>query len=640
MRQRAGSFLRSHQPAAEAFQKAIACHGQGRLSEAERYYQAVLAIDDRHFPSVHGLGVIRLQQGRHADAAPIFGRAINLNRKSAEAHHHLAVALTGIGRPQEAVGSFKRALAINPNFAEAHDGLGHSLQMLDRAEEAITEHEIALRLKPSYATAHNNLANALQKLGRSEAAIAHYEKALALWPTYPEAHNNLGMTLAKLGRLETAVTHYEKALASNPRYVHAHTNLGIVLAALERNDEAIVHYQKALALDPANGDVYDRLGRLLLRIGRADKALECYQQLIALQPDLADAHNGLGVALETIGRMDEAVHAFEKAIAVAPRKGTGYCNLVAAKRLTADDPHFASMQGLAREIGSLGVDDQITLRFALSKVFDQLGDCAQSFGHLIEGNRLAISAHREDLRRAAERERMLLARLRANELPAASDDARYPISLFILGPSRSGKTTMERLVGILEGVEGGSENPVVDVAIHRTFQRAGLPPSNYFELLPAEFHSLCCSFYLEELARRAGSARVVTNTHPARIGDAALVAGAFPNVRFICMKRNLEDNILRIFQHRYERGNFYSYDLKAAREHVSWYNDMIDLLAAKIPQVVRIIRYEDMVADPAAALRVAAELCELSVTAGVLPAVGDDRGCAEPYRALLAAAWE
>lgn len=60
------------------------------------------------------------------------------------------------------------------------------------------------------------------------------------------------------------------------------------------------------------------------------------------------------------------------------------------------------------------------------------------------------------------------------------------------------------------------------------------------------------------------------------------------------------------------------------------------LLVEKFPRFVRVIRYEEMVADPAAALRVAADLCGLAVPEQPVPAVGDDRGCAEPYRQFLA----
>ncbi len=64
---------------------------------------------------------------------------------------------------------------------------------------------------------------------------------------------------------------------------------------------------------------------------------------------------------------------------------------------------------------------------------------------------------------------------------------------------------------------------------------------------------------------------------------------------------------------------------------------MMDLLAEKFPDIVRVIRYEEMVTDPPAALRAAAELCGLPMVHGPLPALGDDRGCAEPYRQLMAA---
>ena len=50
--------------------------------------------------------------------------------------------------------------------------------------------------------------------------------------------------------------------------------------------------------------------------------------------------------------------------------------------------------------------------------------------------------------------------------------------------------------------------------------------------------------------------------------------------------------------------------------------------------------YEEMIADPAGALRVAADLCGLPMRDGPLPALGDDRGCAEPYRQFMAAALE
>jgi hypothetical protein len=67
---------------------------------------------------------------------------------------------------------------------------------------------------------------------------------------------------------------------------------------------------------------------------------------------------------------------------------------------------------------------------------------------------------------------------------------------------------------------------------------------------------------------------------------------------------------------------------------------MIDLLTEKFPAIARVVHYEDIAVDPMGALRGAAELCGLPMPDGTAPALGDDRGCAQPYRTFMAAARE
>jgi Sulfotransferase family len=105
--------------------------------------------------------------------------------------------------------------------------------------------------------------------------------------------------------------------------------------------------------------------------------------------------------------------------------------------------------------------------------------------------------------------------------------------------------------------------------------------------------------------------------------------------RFVFLKRDVEDNMLRIYMRKYRSGNPYAYNLKATRDHILWYHQMMDLMAEKFPDIVRVIGYDEMVADPAAALRTAAELCGLPMPTGPLPTIGGDRGCAAPYRDFM-----
>ena len=196
---------------------------------------------------------------------------------------------------------------------------------------------------------------------------------------------------------------------------------------------------------------------------------------------------------------------------------------------------------------------------------------------------------------------------------------------------------MERLVGLLDGVKRGYENPCVDNAISRTYQSAGLLTSFTLAHLPPQFYPQVRENYVKEMLRRSGSARVFTNTHPGYINECARLAATMPNVRLIFVKRNVDDLVLRIFMRHFRRGNAYAYSLKAAREHVEWFHNMMDLIAKKLPSITRVVHYEDIVAEPDRAVAIAAELCGLPPPRISVSSVGDDRGCSEPYRELMAA---
>jgi hypothetical protein len=62
---------------------------------------------------------------------------------------------------------------------------------------------------------------------------------------------------------------------------------------------------------------------------------------------------------------------------------------------------------------------------------------------------------------------------------------------------------------------------------------------------------------------------------------------------------------------------------------------MMDEVAKKFPDIVRVIAYEDMIADPRRALTEVAELCGVKMPDGDLPELGDDRGAAAPYQELM-----
>ena len=419
------------------------------------------------------------------------------------------------------------------------------------------------------------------------------------------------------------------------------TALSGVYLRLGAREMAARTLEQARQINPQDPAILLTLGEIYREEREYELARDAYRQALALEADLGPAAVGLGMVCSSLGFYAEAAEIFERLIKRGMRTLgplSGLANLPAS---VVSIDVLSQLDSVVRDENKAEFENSAA--FIRAAALDKAGRHAQAWEYLGPANRTHFLAKRVELTEETARQRASLEWLRENPVVTTDGSSRgggQAISLFILGPSRSGKTTIEKLVATLNGVKRGYENRIVENAIRRAFQSAALITSELFENLPLSLYPQCCDIYLEELVRRAGSARVFTNTHPAHIYDAARIVRAFPNVRFIFVKRNLEDVTLRIYMRKYGGGNAYAYDLTTIRDHVVWYYQMIDLLAEQLSDNVRVINYEDMVADPSAALRTAAELCGLPMTKGPLPVVGDDRGCAAPYRQMMAAVLE
>src|SRR5689334_19715529 len=103
---------------AGAFNEAMAHHRSGRLVEAEIGYRRILERHPDQFDTLHLLGVVHHQRGKHAEAVAQIDAALRLDPTSAAAHSNRGSSLEALGRLDEALASYERALAIRPAQAE------------------------------------------------------------------------------------------------------------------------------------------------------------------------------------------------------------------------------------------------------------------------------------------------------------------------------------------------------------------------------------------------------------------------------------------------------------------------------------------------------------------------------------------
>jgi hypothetical protein len=276
-----------------------------------------------------------------------------------------------------------------------------------------------------------------------------------------------------------------------------------------------------------------------------------------------------------------------------------------------------------------------TYLFARATALDRAGQYDAAWELMVKANRMVSQSLKTALVADVNRREDGMRRLRnmspARLLPHQPD---LPISLFILGPSRSGKTVLENLLAAQAGVKPGCEDPIVEIAIRRTLQNAGLPPATALPAIPKSLLPAFRKTYLDELGRRAGTRKVFTITVAERIEDIAILASEIPNVRIAIVGRDPDDNALRIFMTKYMQGNAYAYALGSIRNYLAWYNDMSLLVCERFPAIARAVRYEEIVSAPSHALADVSVLCDIQVTSATNSTVFNDVGCARNYSSI------
>lgn len=484
-------------------------------------------------------------------------------------------------------------------------------------------------------------AERLRQSGQTDKALAICEQLVKQHPRYMGALHTLGLLCADRRDYPRALGFLVRAAMLNPRHWRTLTALSNVYLKLDAPEMAAQVLEAARKINPEDAGILSTLGEIYHSQREYELAAETFSKALSLDRTLWAADMRLGQCCVHLGQYAEAAAALEN---VAKRRTTSINPLL----WLADLPPAFVKPGLLSRIDKAvqgehrdKADFESSVYFARAAVLDKTGRHAEAWKYLVAGNRTMFGAKRDECTKAFQLQQEILERVRNSRFKVrggVSGQGKNAISLFILGPSRSGKTTMEKLVSAINGVKRGYENPIAENAVRHAFQDDGFLTSELYEYLPRELEKSCREIYLDDLEYRVGSARVFTNTHPGRLADAARIAAIVPNVRFIFVKRNLDDITLRIYMKKYAEGFSFSYDIEAIHSYVTWYYRMIDMLAEKFPKISLVIQYEDMIADPAAALNSAAELCGLELLEVTLPEIGDDRGCAEPYRAFMASA--
>jgi tetratricopeptide (TPR) repeat protein len=540
------------------------------LHGAEQAYRRMLTVQPRHFRTLCGLAMVRLQLGDIGDAEMLLGQAAEAADQVADAPLLLGQAFASLGdccrrlgRHQDAIAHYRRALSIHPETSGVLLNLGGCHQAVAQLEPAIQAFHQALAQDPHLAEAHYNLGNIYLEMNNWAAAVSHYERAIAERPGFPQAHNNLANALQKYGRQADAIAHYDEAIRIDPHYTAAFRNRADALRTVNRFDDAIASYRSALAIAPADAAMLNHLATTLSIVGRLDEASRAYEAALAIEPD------NIGIQL----------------------------NYAAIRRFVRDDPRLPRLQTLARRESTLSERERITLHFTLGRAYADIGDGERSLQHLHAGNALERRRFNYDETLALqqfERIRRIFTRelLEARSGRGVASDA----PVFVIGMPRSGTSLIEQILASHPRVHGAGEvNHLAAAVASLTERRRGDYPEMLADLTDDELRALG-NTYLDHLS--GVSADRIVDKMPANFLFAGLIHILFPNAKIIHVKRNPIDTCLSCYSLLFAEPQPFAYDLGELGRYYNAYDALMRHWRSVLPEGVMLeVTYEDVVRD-------------------------------------------
>ena len=213
----------TERPYMAELEAAILHHRAGRLNEATRAYQHILAQYADCADAHNLLGTIARTRGDCTTALAHFEAAIDINPNEATFYYHKAVALQDERHYLAARDAYLHTLELAPKHVSALENLGIVYAKLGDATTALVTLERALKLTPDAPQLLANYAEVLRVDHQLTAAAAAARRAILLAPDLLLARRNLAATLYKLGDIPGTRAALQPVLAADPLDYRSHS---------------------------------------------------------------------------------------------------------------------------------------------------------------------------------------------------------------------------------------------------------------------------------------------------------------------------------------------------------------------------------------------------------------------------------
>ena len=560
-------------------------------------YQKALQLNPNHTDAYNNMGMALYDKGRFDEAVESYQKAIKLEPSFADAHYNLGNALKQTGDLKQAIESYEASLAINPNDAEVLLSYGNALKDYGDFDQATEVYAKVLKVDPSLTAAQTNMDNAIKEKAEIDKNVADYARIIKLEISSAEVVSMTGTFLKAKGYLDAAIDSYEQAIKIKPDYADAYSNMGVALKDKGDLDAAIDSYKHAVKIKPDFAEAYSNMGVALKDKGELDAAIDSCKQAIKIKPDHAEAYNNMGAALTEKGELDAAVDSYRQAIKIKPDYAKAAIGLAKMRIGSLIEEDLEGLKGFLNKFTS-NLETLSDRDFLEAGYLMHIGESELAFTKFCEANKsklLTLGYSFEDQKKHSKYHLQKIEKWKHTTL-VTKDNALKKI--FILGPSRSGKSTLERIL---------SQSP----KIKPLYEAHRVIPNDNSNLNLEGYIDFETVFFQYEKTLIQQGYKAITSTDPNLIYSVMSLADKLPNAHFIFVIRDQKNIAPEVFTSDYQKENYYSYDPHTIKEYLGFYKTAMDRLEEKAPNIISKFTFEQIIENPSSVVEAVSQFTSL-----------------------------